>query len=57
MFTESLLSQLASELDASERTRQQIEHFSKRFPGMSVEDGYRIARKWVELQIAHAGTG
>ena len=52
MFTESLLSQLASELDASERTRQQIEHFSKRFPGMSVEDGYRIARKWVELQIA-----
>ena len=49
MFTESLLSQLASELDASERTRQQIEHFSKRFPGMSVEDGYRIARKWVEL--------
>ena len=52
MFTDTLLNQLACELDASERTRQQIEHFSKRFPGMSVEDGYRVARRWVELQIA-----
>ncbi|QIL82833.1 2-oxo-hepta-3-ene-1,7-dioic acid hydratase [Diaphorobacter sp. HDW4A] len=52
MFTDILLTQLATELDASERTRQQIEHFSKRFPSMSVEDGYRIARRWVELQIA-----
>ena len=52
MFNDALLTQLASELDTSERTRQQIEHFSKRFPDMSVEDGYRIARKWVALQIA-----
>ena len=52
LFTDTQLRELASELDASERSREQIEHFSKRFPEMGVDDGYRIARKWVELQIA-----
>ncbi|MEN5179655.1 2-oxo-hept-4-ene-1,7-dioate hydratase [Comamonas testosteroni] len=52
MFTQELLSQLAQELDHSERTRVQIEHFSKRYPGMTVDDGYRVAREWVRLQIA-----
>ena len=51
MFSDSQLTQLAHELAHSERSRQQIEHFSKRFPGMSVEDGYRIAWRWVQMQI------
>lgn len=52
MFSAELLTQLAHELDRSEKSRQQIEHFSKRFPGMTVEDGYRVAREWVRMQIA-----
>ena len=50
MFTQELLTQLAQELDRSEKTRVQVEHFSKRFPGMTVEDGYRVSREWVRLQ-------
>jgi 2-oxo-hept-3-ene-1,7-dioate hydratase len=30
----------------------QVEHFSKRFPGMTVEDGYAISRAWVAHKIA-----
>jgi 2-oxo-hept-3-ene-1,7-dioate hydratase len=29
-----------------------VEHFSKRFPGMTIEDGYRVSRAWVALQLA-----
>jgi 2-oxo-hept-3-ene-1,7-dioate hydratase len=39
-------------LQQSQKTRQQVEHFSKRFPGMSIEDGYRVSRAWVALQLA-----
>lgn len=52
MLTAELISQLARELDASEKSRVQIEHFSKRFPHMSIEDGYRISREWVAMQSA-----
>ncbi|MDR0225850.1 MAG: 2-oxo-hepta-3-ene-1,7-dioic acid hydratase [Burkholderiaceae bacterium] len=52
MLTPELLSQLAHELDHSEKTRVQVEHFSKRFPGMTVEDGYRVSREWVRMQVA-----
>ena len=53
MFSEAQLTQLASELDQSARTRQQLTHFSQRFPGMSVDDGYRISRAWVQMQITN----
>lgn len=52
MFSQELLTQLAHELDASEKSRVQIEHFSKRYPDMTVEDGYRVSREWVRMQIA-----
>ena len=52
MFSAELIEQLAQELDASEKSRQQLEHFSKRFPGMTIEDGYRVSRAWVGMQIA-----
>ena len=52
MFSDDLVNQLAQELDASQKSRQQIGHFSKRFPGMRIEDGYRVSRAWVGMQIA-----
>jgi 2-oxo-hept-3-ene-1,7-dioate hydratase len=30
----------------------QVEHFSKRFPEMTIEDGYAISREWVKHKIA-----
>ena len=52
MLTENQIQTLAAELHASEKSRQQVEHFSKRFAGMTVEDGYRISRAWVALQLS-----
>ncbi len=52
MLTDDQIQQLAAELQHSEQTRVQLEHFSKRFPGMTLQDGYRISRAWVALQCA-----
>ncbi|MGE0099885.1 MAG: 2-oxo-hept-4-ene-1,7-dioate hydratase [Hydrogenophaga sp.] len=52
MLDEALIRQLAAELDQSEKARVPLEHFSKRFPGMTIEDGYRVGRAWVALQKA-----
>ena len=52
MFSPELIAQLAAELQQSQRSRTPVEHFSKRHPGMTVEDGYRIGRAWVNLQKA-----
>ncbi len=51
MFSESLVAQLAAELEQSERSRVQLEHFSKRFADMRIEDGYAVSRAWVALKI------
>jgi 2-oxo-hept-3-ene-1,7-dioate hydratase len=52
MFSDVLTAQLAAELDQSERTRVQVEHFSKRYPGMTIEDGYAVSRAWMKLKAA-----
>jgi 2-oxo-hept-3-ene-1,7-dioate hydratase len=52
MFSQALIAQLAAELHESEKSRVQVEHFSKRFPGMTVEDGYAVSRAWVHMKIA-----
>ncbi len=52
MFDEALIEQLAQELETAERTRTQVEHFSKRYAGMTIEDGYRINRAWMKLKAA-----
>ena len=52
MLTEDQIQTLAAELQASEKSRVPVEHFSKRFSAMTVEDGYRIGRAWVALQLA-----
>ena len=52
MLTPEQIDQLAAELHRSESTRVQVEHFSKRFPGMTIEDGYAVSRAWVANKIA-----
>lgn len=56
MLPSDVIEQLAAELHASERSRVQVEHFSKRFPGMTVEDGYGISRAWVKTKLAEGRT-
>jgi 2-oxo-hept-3-ene-1,7-dioate hydratase len=51
-LTPELTQQLAAELQRAQDTRTQLRHFSARFPGMTIEDGYRISRAWVALQLA-----
>jgi 2-oxo-hept-3-ene-1,7-dioate hydratase len=52
MFDQELIRKLAAELHQSERSRVQVEHFSKRYPGMTIEDGYAVSRAWVAMKIA-----
>jgi len=51
MFDQELIQRLARELDQSEQTRVQVEHFSKRFPGMTIEDGYAVSGAWVKMKM------
>lgn len=51
MLDRQLVQQLAAELNESEKSRVQVVHFSKRFPGMTVEDGYAISRAWVKMKM------
>ncbi|MEZ5657278.1 MAG: 2-oxo-hepta-3-ene-1,7-dioic acid hydratase [Burkholderiaceae bacterium] len=43
---------LAAELDQAEQTRTQVTHFSKRFPDITIEDGYAIQHAWVQRKLA-----
>ena len=52
MLTPDQIQQLAAELQTSQDSRVPVEHFSKRFPGMTIEDGYQVSRAWVAAQIA-----
>lgn len=52
MLHTHVISQLAAELHESEKSRIQVEHFSKRFPEMTVSDGYAISREWVKTKVA-----
>jgi 2-oxo-hept-3-ene-1,7-dioate hydratase len=56
VFTEEQIQALAVELNTAEKTRTQVEHFSKRFAGMTIEDGYRINRAWMALKYKEGRT-
>jgi 2-oxo-hept-3-ene-1,7-dioate hydratase len=47
-----MIAALAAELDHAERTRVALEHFSRRYPEMTVDDGYAIQKAWVALKCA-----
>ena len=52
MFSEQRIHELAAELQQAEQSRVQVGHFSKRFPEMTIADGYAISRAWVRMKIA-----
>ncbi len=52
MLSTDTIQALARELYEARKNRVQVRHFSKRHPGMTVEDGYAIQRAWVALELA-----
>ena len=56
MLSPEITQSLARELYDARKSRIQLRHFSTRFPGMSIEDGYAIQREWVKLEIADGRT-
>ena len=56
MLSPEITQGLARELYDARKSRNQLRHFSARFPGMTVEDGYAIQREWVKLEIADGRT-
>jgi 2-oxo-hept-3-ene-1,7-dioate hydratase len=50
MLDEPTIMQLAQVLEQAEASRTQVEHFSKRYPSMTLEDGYRINRAWMQIK-------
>jgi 2-oxo-hept-3-ene-1,7-dioate hydratase len=56
MFSRQRIEELAAELQQAEQTRVQVEHFSRRFPDMTIEDGYAISRAWVAMKVASGRT-
>lgn len=42
---------LAQELHEAEQSREQVRHFSRRFPRMTIEDGYAVSRAWAQLKL------
>lgn len=56
MLDDAQLKALAEELDRSEKTRDQLGHFSRRFPDMTIDDGYRVQREWIKLKRAQGRT-
>lgn len=43
---------LAHELHESERSGEQVRHFSSRFPTMTIDDGYAVSRAWSRIKLA-----
>ena len=56
MLSPEITKALARELYDARKSRTQLRHFSTRFPGMSIDDGYAIQREWVQLEIADGRT-
>ena len=50
MLTSEIHQALARELHQAEKTRVQVEHFSKRYPAMEMADSYAIQRAWVQIK-------
>jgi 2-oxo-hept-3-ene-1,7-dioate hydratase len=52
MLTHDIIAQLAQDLYRARKSRIQLSHFSKRYPDMTIEDGYAIQQAWVKLELA-----
>lgn len=56
MLPQATIDELARELYAARKSRTQVRHFSKRFPEMTVDDGYAVQRAWVALEVKDGRT-
>ncbi|MDY7579267.1 2-oxo-hepta-3-ene-1,7-dioic acid hydratase [Herbaspirillum sp. RTI4] len=56
MLPLSTLQELARQLNAAEKNRTQLRHFSQAYPEMTIEDGYAIQREWVKLKLSEGRT-
>jgi 2-oxo-hept-3-ene-1,7-dioate hydratase len=56
MLSKDTVDELARELYAARKNRTQVRHFSKRFPEMTVDDGYAVQRAWVALEVKDGRT-
>jgi 2-oxo-hept-3-ene-1,7-dioate hydratase len=52
MLPQDTIAQLARELYDARKSRTPVRQFSKRFPDMTIEDGYAVQRSWVQLELA-----
>ena len=56
MLDDTTIQSLARELYGARKERRQLRHFSTRFPGLTVDDGYAVQRAWVKLEQADGRT-
>ena len=56
MLPADTIAALARELYEARKSRTALRHFSQRFPGMTIDDGYAIQRAWVALELADGRT-
>ena len=52
MLEQATIEDAARRLQQAEKSRTQIRHFSREFPGMTIDDGYAIQRAWVDMKLA-----
>jgi 2-oxo-hept-3-ene-1,7-dioate hydratase len=52
MLDKKIIEALADELRQARQQGVQVRHLSKRYPEMSIEDGYAIQRAWVAMELA-----
>ncbi len=52
MLDADTVARQARALFDARRTKVQLRHFSREFPGMTVADGYAVQREWVRLERA-----
>lgn len=51
-LSDAQIADMAARLDAAEKSGQQIGHFSREHPDMTIADGYRVQRAWVASKLA-----
>jgi 2-oxo-hept-3-ene-1,7-dioate hydratase len=52
MLDDATIVALAAELHDAQTRRVQLRHFSRRHPGMTIDDGYAIQRAWLKKRLA-----
>ena len=51
-LSQAIIADMAARLEAAEQSGEQIGHFSREQPDMTIEDGYNVQRAWVAHKFA-----